>query len=433
MGKSNFMKKANHSAHGSRPAWIRTCLTALGMSAAAGAMAQPVFIEPPTAPESQPATSQPTDSEATAGSESSSASGPASARSLQQPFQWRKLTFRPHVSYQFMYGNDILSRSNQSHETIIQTISPGMLMELGKHWTLDYTPSLAFYSDKNFKNSLNHSLNLSGHTSYEDWTYALGFNGNLTFDPNTQTGQQTDQQTYAASLSASRQLNGKLSLDLSGSLNFHLANEFNSSRDYSTMEWLNYQWAPTLGFGVGVGYGYETTTLNGDSMHEHVLARVVWQIIDRVSFSLNAGPEFRQFLDSDKSPMISGTFGSSLSCQLTRATSLSLNANRSTGSSLLQNQFTETTSVAVSLSQRFFSRYFAAVSGGYTFTDYQSSQNDSTGGRSDQTRFLSVSLGTSFMKRGSASIFYSLSQNETNEKGLGYSSNQVGASVSYRY
>src|ERR1035438_7341602 len=89
------------------------------------------------------------------------------------PLQWGPVALHPHVSYTFTYGTGIQSSPGNPNNTIEQTLAPGLLFVYGPHWTLDYTPSFSFYSDKNLKDTVGQSVTLSGGTSYEEWTMGL--------------------------------------------------------------------------------------------------------------------------------------------------------------------------------------------------------------------------------------------------------------------
>jgi hypothetical protein len=411
-----------------------TFLTALSLIACAGqAIAQPVLISPPVAPPSGGAESSDS-GKSTSNSSGDSGIIPIGGLALK----WRNLTVRPHFDYQFIYGTGIQSSTNQSQKTIIQTFTPGVLILLGKHWTLDYTPSFVFYSDNAFSDAWNNALTLSWHSSYEDWNFGASFGMNFSNNPQTETGQQTEEQNFSTSFTASHQLNHDLSVDLSAATDFSSANGFNGSRSYSTLNWVNQQYGPNLGGGIGVGFKYEDVETGSDMTSEQVLARIVWHItgrrdVGRLDLSLNGGPEFRQFLDSNEAATITPVFGGSLSYQIFKPTSLSLNASRSVSPSYYDSEITETTSVTASLSQHLFRSYSLGLSGGYSFTSYQSSGSGGSSNRSDNTPFFSASLSRSFLKRGNVSVFYSWSENASDDNGYSYTTDQVGFSISYAY
>jgi hypothetical protein len=55
-----------------------------------------------------------------------------------QPFQYGIFNLRPHPFYRFLYGNGMLSKTNQAENTVINQLSPGFILEIGRHWTLDF-------------------------------------------------------------------------------------------------------------------------------------------------------------------------------------------------------------------------------------------------------------------------------------------------------
>lgn len=88
-----------------------------------------------------------------------------------EPFKWGPLTLRPHPYYQFLYADGLQSSTNQVAHSIIQTISPGALMEIGWHWTIDYSPLWTIYSNNQFSDNFGQAVKLVGGTTYNDWSW----------------------------------------------------------------------------------------------------------------------------------------------------------------------------------------------------------------------------------------------------------------------
>ena len=103
------------------------------------------------------------------------------------PLQWGPVTLHPHVGYQFLYGNGLQSSPGQQQSSIVQRVSPGILFNLGDHWTLDYTPTLNFYSSSSFKDTLDHAVQLGWGTAYGDWFFSGSQGFASTSDPNIVT------------------------------------------------------------------------------------------------------------------------------------------------------------------------------------------------------------------------------------------------------
>src|SRR5215203_4133571 len=56
--------------------------------------------------------------------------------------QWGPIAVRPHFLYGLSYGDGLLNPGQlESQSSTIHTVSAGVLFEVGKHWTVDYTLS----------------------------------------------------------------------------------------------------------------------------------------------------------------------------------------------------------------------------------------------------------------------------------------------------
>jgi len=355
------------------------------------------------------------------------------------PYQWGPVSFHPSLSYQFLYGTGIQSSPGTSSATIVQTFSLNFLFLVGSHWTLDYSPSWTFYSSSQFQNSLNHTATLSWGTSYEDWV--LGFSQGYTRSdtPLIETGAQTEQENYSTAINASYQFNTKMSLDMGVSQNFSLANNSGSStslqnsREWSTMDWLNYQFWPRLNVGIGAGGGYVNVDSGPDQVFEQVSGRVNWRATDKTSFQISAGFEDSRALTNATSDIISPTFSASIQYQPFATTRLSLNASHATSVSYFESQNTESTSLTVSLNQQLLWKFNLGLSGGYTTIDYIASTSGASTGRTDDTYSFTANLSHSLSKRGTVSMSYSYSDNRSSVPGFAFSSNQIGVQIGYQF
>src|SRR5690606_31463128 len=137
----------------------------------------------------------------------------------------------------------------------------------------------------------------------------------------------------------------KTSFDFSLSQAIQEADALNSSISWSSMNWVNYHWSEKSLIGLGAGGGYTKQDFGSDMTHEQLQARFGWNPGRKLNISVNGGVEFRQFVDSDFDDQVNPLFGASISYAPWEATTFSLSANRSIGSSLLQAQTTESTSL----------------------------------------------------------------------------------------
>ena len=373
---------------------------------------------------------------------SAEAPGTAAASALPATdwLRWGPLQLHPHGMYRVSYGNGILAGPGQPAKTLINEVSPGMLINLGSKWKLDYTPTLRFYSSSRFRDTLDHSVLLSGGTTYEDWIFGLSQSYISSSTPLVETASQTAQQNYATALSATRFLSTKMSLELGANQSFRFVGQsaFNQalsdSKDWSTMEWLNYQFWPKFGLALGAGGGYSAISHSTDMTYYEIQGRLNWSAGTKLTLSLSGGFEDRQFVDAKAPDLINPLFGLTAFYQLFQTTTFSLSATRSVNASYFQNQITENTSVTAHVRQRLLKKLSLDLSGGYSLTTYDSTTVFGLPiNREDDRSFVNIRLTAPFLKRGTASVYYDYSKNTSTAPGFHYASNQTGLELGYQF
>lgn len=346
---------------------------------------------------------------------------------------WGPVTARPHLNARFTYGNRLRTRTGDSGNTFLKQISPGSLFELGSKWRLDYTPTLSYYSGKQFKDTLDHNVVFSGGTAYEDWSFGLAQSYSATSRPLIETGRQTDQETFGTSLSASHYFNSKWMLELGVNQSFNEASEFTSSRTWSTMNWLNYQVAPRLSMAVGLGGGYQDVSPGSNMAYEQLQGKIDARIAEKLTLTVNAGGEMRHILDSDGDPLINPIYGASIQYRPFEFTTLSLSGNRTVQASLLANQVSESTTISVAVHQRLLGLLFLTLSGGFSNNRFIASDATLAQTREDDTASFAARLGYNFKNRGVVGLFYNYNDNNSSTGGFAYSSSQVGVDIGYAF
>lgn len=347
------------------------------------------------------------------------------------PFHWDPVTLRPHASYRFISATGVPSGTNYIN-TVIQEISPGILFDVGSHWSLDYTPTWRFYSNQQFRDTVDHDVILTGGVTYEDWVLGLTQSYLSASTPLVETGTQTDRQSWLTDLKASCQFNSKMSMDLALDQTILSADAFTSYREWSTLDWLNYQFWPRLDTGLGAGFGFVNVDAGSNMTYEQFQARVRWRATDKISFQVHGGLEDRQFLDGGADDLVNPVAGALIQYQPFEVTKLSLTVNRTVAVSYFQNQVTEGTEVIGNLNQRLLGRFYLDLSGGYHTVEYVGANASGTGRRDDYYTF-DARLSCPFLKRGTAAVFYQYSDNASTVPGFTFSGSQVGFEVGWRF
>ena len=365
------------------------------------------------------------------------------------PLQLGPVTLHPHVDYQFSYGNGLQSSAGQSQDSIIQQVSPGILLNVGDHWTLDYTPTFVSYSSSSFRNVVNQSVNLGWGTSYDDWFFSGSQSCLITSDPNVETGSQSDQDTYMASLDAAYQFNDKMSVDLGlGQTFYYVGNGPNStnylqslanSKTWSTMDWLNYQFWTRLSAGIGVGGGYTIQDNSPDVYFEQCQARINWRATDKISFQVSGGAQVQQYSSGGAGDLVSPIYNVTIQYQPFAQTRLNITGSGTVSPASYQNQASETYGISGDLNQRLLGRLFLDLSGGYAKTKYIATITGLSTSRQDNVYSFNARLSCPLRKRATVSAFYAYSDDSSSQSGFtsgsgfGYTSSQIGFELEYRY
>jgi hypothetical protein len=358
----------------------------------------------------------------------------------QDPFQYGPVTLRPHLDYNFSYGNGIQASPTNQQDTAIQQISPGLLANLGKHWSVDYTPTIRLYSNSQFKDGVDHSLSLVGGTHYEDWSFGLSQDFLYTTAPTAVTGTQTEQQNFDTSLTVSRILNDRFSLDLGLNQTLSFAEGLQNSREWSTMDWVNYAFTQRLNVGVGAGVGYVNEDIGPDETYEQIQGRVNWRATDKLSFQLSGGGQDRQYAASSQPNSLTPIFSGAIQYLPFEDTQISVSASRSVSPSVIPGSDSTTTSFGLALTQRLFKDFSLNLGAGYGISKYTEIVAPFPGlplyflqNRTDDNYSFNVRLSHPMWQRGTWAIFYQYNDNQSSEPGFGYKSNQFGFELTYRY
>jgi hypothetical protein len=368
-------------------------------------------------------------------------------------FQYGPVTLHPHVFNSLIYGSGIQSSVGNQQDTIgnqqdtlVDTLSPGVTADLGRHWTVDYTPTLNFYSSHQFHNSVDQSASLTGATHYEDWSFSLSQNANISSDPLTETGAQTDQQSYSTALSAAYTFNDKWAMNASVDQNISLVSELQDSYSWSMLEGVNYEFSPRLNVGISGGGGYtkvggdsSEADSNPDSVNEEILVIANWRATEKISLQGNVGLNDQQFLAAGYNDSLSPIFSAAIQYQPFKPTQITLSAGRNVSSSdyYIEAQTTESTTISLSLNQRILKIYNLSLGVGYSQTQYTTTLsilNYSLGNaRTDNDYSFNASFGRSFLTHGNWAITYQYSDNESSVSIYSQRSNQIGLQVGFSY
>lgn len=388
-----------------------------------GATAQSVIVPPTSVSNTPPAiAAQNPPSEST-----------PPTRPFTSPLQLGVVNFHPHLFYRFLYGDGLLSNPGNQRTSSVNTISLGLLANIGTRWTLDYTPTKTYYSDDSFKDTLDHSVRLLGGTTYENWSFNLSQTFTASSTPLIETGRQTNEDNYGTMASVGYRLNDRVQLDTNLVHQARFTTVFPDSRETTLGERVHYQVSPLVNLSASLDYGWVDMSQGIDMRYTRPGVQLSWKATNKTSVNLQAGYENRRFLTPGSDDLNSPTFGAGIQFQPFPTTTINVTANKGVAVAYFTNQVTRNTGWSVSLQQRLLQRFY--LSAGYSGqkSTYISTDPTVTAGRDDENYSFNVRLSTMVFQRVSAALLYQNAHNDSNAIGFGFNSSQVGFELGYQF
>jgi hypothetical protein len=356
---------------------------------------------------------------------------------INNPLQWGPFQLRPFASYRLTYGDGLNVTPGNQVTTTLHEITPGAILQ-SRHLSIRYAPTLKYYSSDAYDDGIDHSASLMATFGVDEWMFTIDHSFSMSDSVLIETGTQTPRQNHNTLLSALYQYSEKTSLEFNLSQDIQESESLNSSIGWSSMNWINYHMTEKTSVGVGIGGGYTMQDFGSDMTHEQLQGRIGWSPGPNLTAGLNGGVEFRQFADSGIEDQVNPLFGASIGYTVWHATTLSLSANQSVRTSLLNAQATESVSISGGVRQRFLKVLHLDLFGEFIQNDYQNVVSQGEEGtletsRTDDILSFSANLGFTVFKKGDISIFYQHSQNESSAEGYTYDSDQYGFQISYHF
>ncbi len=381
----------------------------------------------------------------------SSLAGPALNREEMEAFggpmfTWGPVRFYAQVGDLFTYGNGLEPNPGLNSTTAINKASGDLALRMGHDWTLDWSPSETVYSNPRFRNTTGESVALRGSTTNGDWIYSLSQGYLDVTEPVVETGTQLEEVAYLTSLGASWQMSSHVSLQLGLTQNFRDAEPYSDLHEWTTSDWLSYQFNRLFGMGIGVTGGYDELNNGSDMPFEEVQGRLNFQPGAKLSLQVSGGVEDRQFVGPTQPTLVTPVFNAMAHYQILDGTALELSGSRTVIPTFFGNEISVVTGVAGEIRQRVIGKMFFSVNATYylepftglvagpalpgfgvpvtTYVPYT---------RTDTRTSVKATLSTIIHARMDASVFYLHTDNASTQAGFSYSGNQVGLEVNYKF
>jgi Putative beta-barrel porin 2 len=374
---------------------------------------------------------------------------PAAVGLVETVGQTLILDFHPSLLYRLIYSDGTPTSPGVHVNTVIQEFSPGLRLNIGDHWALSYGADVNIYSSKQFANETDQNFSLNGHTTYQDWgfNFALGYSTSDSILQETQT--QTEQQGYNTSFSASHQMTSHLSSQFSVSQSISSSSAGGVTQDvdaWNGSAGLNYQFWSRFGIGITGSGGINLVSPGANTAFEQGQVSLNYHPATKLSLSLSGGMEVSQLMGAQ---LVNPTFSGSINYSPVPQTTFSVGATRTVSPALYQDLVTVNTAFNVGVSQRLLEKLTLTANAAYSTTPYigfalldnanafnlngAPIATSSSVTRQDDSTSLIVRLSLALLKRGSLSIFYSVSDTTSSISDFDLSTTQVGIELGYHY
>ena len=364
---------------------------------------------------------------------------------------FRRFRYNVGVTVREVYDDNINISSFQRISDTYTVIEPGIHLGFGdsaggfNYLTFDYIASVYFFAEQTERDTVEHLIRLAAQHDFGHLVLGLnqevrildGTNLNTLSNTtgvqaNTDVGGPSRENTYTTTVNATYDLTGKLFL--SGQISYAMYDyeTLISSRQASANLFINYVYSPKLVIGLGATGGVNSSDgPASDETFEQMNVRANYIVSGKISLSLSAGLEFRQFGDGDSvSPVyeIAGTYRPFENTIITIAGS-----RRTVSSASLAGQDYTDTNISLTFSQRLFSRVNLSLGVGYQNLDYLSATTGASTARNDDYFYIEPSIDLDITRYWSIGFYYLYRQDSSTLALFSFYDNQFGVRTSLTF
>jgi hypothetical protein len=364
---------------------------------------------------------------------------------------FRRFRYNVGVTVREVYDDNInissINRISDSFTVIEPAIHLGFGDSAGgfNYLTFDYIASVYFFAEQTERDTVEHLIRLAAQHDFGH--FVLGLNQEVRIldgtnlnslsnttgvQANTDVGAPSRENTYTTTVNATYDLTGKLFL--SGQISYAMYDyeTLISSRQVSANLFINYVYSPKLVIGLGATGGVNSSDgPTSNETFEQMNVRANYIVSGKISLSLSAGLEFRQFGDGDSiSPVyeIAGTYRPFENTAITIAGS-----RRTVSSASLAGQDYSDTNISVTFSQRLFSRVNLSLWVGYQNLDYLSATTGASTARNDDYFYIEPSIDLDITRYWSIGFYYLYRQDSSTLALFSFYDNQFGVRTSLTF
>jgi len=342
--------------------------------------------------------------------------------------------FKPALNYSLRYSDGISTRPGVRVKSVVQNMSPSVSFMFAERITLTYSPSYSWYSSDALNDKVSHRVSAKAGGEFGRFDVGMTQGYSRTSELLLETGLQTDQESWATTLTASTPVLEKSSLEWNVGRNTRSASAFTDVVSWSSILWFRHKMKEGLGMLIGAGGGYNEIDPGADTDSQQVTGGLNWLPGPRLSVDLTAGFDRTYFRGSRRGAITNPVYNASARYRLFETTSVSLGVSRSILAAYYADRITDNDRYSLGLSQRLFGRFNLGLGASLGSTRYVGRSLSSTvPARSDRYSSYSAALGTHLKDQVSITVSWQRGESESNVQDFTYDSSSWGLSLGWRF
>lgn len=355
------------------------------------------------------------------------------------PKRW---SFISSISAGYEYDDNLTLDKSEKTGSGFLTVQPTLGVKYGpmaSGLTMDliYTADLEWYLDNDLGDRVNHDVSSS--FSWERGPFrlfgSLGYGSQASAD--IDAGDRVARDGLDTSLGLTYEHSEKTTLGITYSTElFNPEDEsYISSNTQTFGAFADYKVTGKTTLGLGAQYEYQQVGQGSDSNAYRLLLRSTWAATSKLTLRGEAGPELREYTDSDSGMDVYWNLGIDYKLVDTGKTSFAFDIYRDQqASSSLANQAYTSTGVSGTLTFTPAESISLNMATGFEYASYTGTSSEVTADRQDNLYFFRPSLTYAIGRRASVSLYYQWTQNVSDgEQSVDFDRNSYGALFTLTY
>jgi hypothetical protein len=299
---------------------------------------------------------------------------------------------------------------------------------------VNYTPGFNFFTQNPQYNYIDQVENLSA--GYNFSRLALGLDQNYAYQhvKSSNVGDLITIGQFDTKLRGRYELSDRSSVE--ANLRYYWldypSEPYQGYQEIRNEDWFNRLLGSRLEVGLGAAFGFAYPQNSPNQAYQDALVRAVYHASGKLDLRTSLGLELREYA-ADQANTLTPVFSISAAYQPRASTTFGLEAHRNEQPSYNSGYNYLTTGFNVGVRQQLSTPLSAGLTGGYDYIQYVYLGSGQGDHRVDNLFWIRASLNYEFNRHLTASLYYTMQEDDSSQRQYSYTDNIVGIQVEWRY